>query len=117
MSSVCTDMSRGKIIRFAIVGAVFIHSAAPADSPQPALERTFTETVRPFLVTYCAGCHTGGHAPAQLDLRKYSDVQSVAADIDRWGTVLIRLSSGTMPPKSVKQPDDAARGQIMDWIS
>jgi hypothetical protein len=110
-------MSLARIAQLAIVGAAFIRSAAPADSPQPALERTFTETVRPFLVSYCAGCHSGEHAPAQLDLRKYSDVQSVAADIDRWGTVLIRLASGTMPPKSVKQPDDAARRQIMDWIS
>jgi len=110
-------MSRGKTARLVLLAAVFIRSAAPADPSQPALERTFAVTVRPFLASYCIGCHTGEHAPAQLDLRKYSDVQSVAADIERWGTVFIRLSSGTMPPKSVKQPDEAARRQIMDWIS
>jgi hypothetical protein len=110
-------MSRGKIVPFAVLGVALIRSAAPADPPPLALERTFTETVRPFLTSYCIGCHTGEHAPAQLDLHKYLDVQSVAADIDRWGTIFTRLSSGTMPPKSVKQPDDAARRQITDWIS
>src|SRR5437899_198494 len=88
---------------------------------QPTLDRDlsldFSATVKPFVTTYCAGCHGGAQPAAQFDLRKYTGLDSVTADIDRWSLVLTRLSTGTMPPKGVKQPDVAARQQIVDWIT
>jgi mono/diheme cytochrome c family protein len=91
--------------------------AVPADPPASQLDRGFTETVRPFVQTYCVACHGGAQPAAQFDLRKYSDLPTVVADLSHWSLVLTRLSSGTMPPKVVKQPDPETRQRVVDWIA
>ena len=73
--------------------AVAMHAAAPSDTD---LERGFTQTVQPFLTTYCTSCHGGAKPAAQLDLRQYSSMESVVQDFSRWNRVLARLSAG--PP-------------------
>ena len=77
----------------------------------------FTETVQPFLNTYCTGCHGGPRPAAQFDLRQYSSTQSVVDDFSRWNRVLARLAAGEMPPRSSRQPPDQARQQVIDWIN
>jgi hypothetical protein len=80
------------------------------------VERGFTETVQPFLNSYCTGCHGGAKPAAQLDLRQYSTAESVVQDFSRWNRVLARLAAREMPPKAMKQPSDEARQQVIDWI-
>jgi hypothetical protein len=62
-------------------------------------------------------CHGGAQAAAQFDLRKYSGIDSVVRDLDHWSTVLVRLNSGTMPPKGLKQPEPEARRAVVAWIN
>ncbi len=87
--------------------------AAPADRDA---EREFTDTVRPFLNTYCTSCHSGEKAAAQLDLRRYDTTTSVVDDYARWNRVMARLSAKEMPPHQMKQPSDEARQHVIDWI-
>src|SRR5438045_4183368 len=87
--------------------------AAPA---APDVDREFTETVRPFVTTYCISCHSGEKAAAQLDLRQYTTTASVVDDYSRWNRVVARLSAKEMPPKQAKQPPDEARQQVVDWV-
>jgi Protein of unknown function (DUF1592)/Protein of unknown function (DUF1588)/Protein of unknown function (DUF1587)/Protein of unknown function (DUF1585)/Protein of unknown function (DUF1595) len=93
--------------------AVPMNAAAP---PGAGVERGFTETVQPFLNSYCTSCHGGAKPAAQLDLRQYSTTASVVQDFSRWNRVLARLAAKEMPPKAVKQPPDEARQQVIDWI-
>jgi len=90
-----------------------MNAAAPRDADP---DRGFIQTVRPFLDTYCTGCHGGAKPAAQFDLKQYASAQSVVDDFSRWNRVVARLSAREMPPKSARQPPDQARQQILDWI-
>ena len=91
-----------------------MNAAAPADE---TIDRGFTEAVQPFLNTYCTTCHSGEKPAAQLDLRQYTTADAVVQDYSRWNRVLARLTNKEMPPKAApKQPPDAARQQVIDWI-
>src|SRR5262245_48719363 len=90
--------------------------AVPTNATYSADGDTFTETVQPFLNTYCTGCHGGPRPAAQFDLRQYSSTQSVVDDFSRWNRVLARLSAGEMPPRSSTQPSDQARQRVIEWI-
>jgi hypothetical protein len=93
-------------------------SALPAFGapPNPALERQFNQTVKPFVNQYCAPCHSGATPAAQLDLKAYATLDAVVQDHPRWQLVRERLEAKEMPPKQMPQPSDAARQQVVDWI-
>lgn len=87
-----------------------------ADAATTALERQFEQTVRPFIATFCAGCHSGPIAAAQFDLKAYTGMDMVARDYPRWALVLQRLAAKEMPPKAAPQPPVEARQRVIDWI-
>jgi hypothetical protein len=89
-------------------------AAAPGAT---ALDRQFTETVRPFVTRYCLGCHGGQTPAAQLDLKAYPTIETVIQDYQRWTLVQERLAAQEMPPPKIGlQPPAEARKQIIDWI-
>jgi Protein of unknown function (DUF1592)/Protein of unknown function (DUF1588)/Protein of unknown function (DUF1587)/Protein of unknown function (DUF1585)/Protein of unknown function (DUF1595) len=92
-------------------------SFAAADAAEQDLERRFTATVRPFLTTYCEGCHGGAKPTAQLDLRQYTTLASIAQDYQRWTLLREKLATKAMPPAALPQPSPEARQQIVDWIN
>jgi mono/diheme cytochrome c family protein len=104
-------MSRGLLALSAVMLA-----ASAADPTSPELARRFESTVRPFVESYCVSCHSGEKPMAQFDLKKYPDLAAVAADYPHWALVLEKLTSKQMPPAGMKQPPEAARRQVIDWI-
>ena len=60
--------------------ALSCFGASPADLD---LDRRFTKTVKPFVATYCAGCHSGQNPAAQLNLDTYSKLSDVVRDHPR----------------------------------
>ena len=90
---------------------------AAAAATDAELERQFTQTVRPFLATYCTGCHAGAKPQANLDLGQYSTVESVVRDYDHWAQVVEKLTAKAMPPKVAKQPSESSRRDVIDWIN
>ena len=87
-----------------------------AQRGQPNLERQYTETVRPFVQTYCISCHGEKSIAAQFDLRPYTTMASVVKDHPHWSLVLDKLHAQQMPPRTSKQPTDAERQAVMTWI-
>jgi hypothetical protein len=81
------------------------------------LARQFNQTIRPLLTTYCAGCHSGNEAAASLDLQRYVTLESVVNDFSHWQRISRQLSTRAMPPKEMKQPAEAAREQVIEWIA
>lgn len=63
-------------------------SATPPEPADADLERRFTDTVRPFLDTYCVTCHGGANPPAQFDPHAYASAEAVTQDHARWALVL-----------------------------
>ena len=93
-----------------------IAATAAADAATPTLSQQFEQTVRPFIATYCTGCHSGKMPAAQFDLKAYTAVDMVTQDYPRWALALQRLTTNEMPPKSVPQPPVEARKRVIDWI-
>src|SRR5258708_3986166 len=99
------------ITRLLLVGSIAIPWICASD-----LERRFAHTVRPFVTSYCVGCH-GGHTPAaQFDLRSYSTTAAVIRDLAHWNLVLEKLTAQEMPPKQAKQPPADARQEVILWV-
>jgi mono/diheme cytochrome c family protein len=96
-----------------LVLACTLLSAPPADSD---LDRRFAQTVRPFLASYCIGCHSGSSPAAQFDLKAYSSLSDVVREYPRWNVVLEKLEAGQMPPKPMKQPPADERRAVIDWV-
>ena len=90
--------------------------AAPRPVP-PARSDAFETSIKPFLQTYCYGCHGGNQPAAGFDLTSYATQDSVIRDQRRWNLVLARLKAGEMPPsQSRQQPTPAQRQSVIDWI-
>ena len=67
----------------------------PAPSARPD---AFETGIKPFLQTYCYGCHSGNQPAAGFDLASYATQESVVGDQRRWNLVLARLKAAEMPP-------------------
>ena len=99
-----------------LLGLAAVSSMSAATQADAELARQFRQTVRPFLTTYCTGCHSGATPAATLDLHQYSTMESVVSDSSHWALVLRKLSSNQMPPKPMSQPPDEVRKQVTGWI-
>jgi Protein of unknown function (DUF1592)/Protein of unknown function (DUF1588)/Protein of unknown function (DUF1587)/Protein of unknown function (DUF1585)/Protein of unknown function (DUF1595) len=84
---------------------------------QPELARQFDGTVRPFLDTYCVGCHGPEKPKGELDLSAIIDLPSAGRALPHLEAAAERLASGEMPPEKAQRfPDARARAQVIDWI-
>ena len=99
---------------FAVPASSRQGTARPSPSPR---SDAFDTSIKPFLKTYCYGCHRGNQPAAGFDLTVYDTQDSVLGDQRRWNLVLARLRAGEMPPsQSRQQPDAAQRQAVIDWI-
>jgi len=88
-----------------------------ADVAPEELEAQFKDTVRPFLETYCLGCHGGDLPRGQFFLSQYTSVEKVVESLSIWETVQKRVSSRQMPPKDAEsRPSPELRKQFIGWI-
>src|ERR1700692_2488013 len=76
------------ITQLLLLGSIATPRVPAADAAASDLEHRFAETVRPFLTSYCIGCHGGASPAAQFDLRPYTTVAAVVHDYTRWNQVL-----------------------------
>ena len=92
--------------------------ALAAEPGRGELEGRFRESVRPFVQTYCVGCHRGAKPKGDFDLAAYTNLDGVLKDERQWGRVLEKLKAGEMPPDEAKlQPTAKERETIVAWIA
>src|SRR4051812_43673678 len=84
--------------------------------PQRELERQFTQSVRPFLATYCVTCHGQKQPAAQMDVSGFTTMGALMQDGRRWNQILERLEMSEMPPKGARQPASHERSAALDWF-
>ncbi len=102
-------------MQFRVV-SVLLAFTAVAGAGNPGLEQQFEQTVRPFVIKYCVGCHSGTMPAAQFDLKSYTSVDTVTADFPRWTLLMERLKAKEMPPKPVPSPPAEASQQVIAWV-
>lgn len=113
------DLGPGKVL-----GLVVLLSIAPSTSggqaePEAAARLTtaFERDIRPFLQTYCVGCHGPPKAKADFDLSTFTAGPAALARRDVWKECASRLQAHDMPPlKAEKQPTPAERARFLAWV-
>lgn len=86
-------------------------------TPATTIEGRFAEEVRPFLESYCLGCHGADDPKAGLDLSGYDSAASALEDLALWEIVLDQLDAEAMPPpRADAHPSATARHQVIAWI-
>jgi mono/diheme cytochrome c family protein len=106
-------MARRITVRLLLIGTAILPTIRGADAD---LDRKFSQTVKPFVTSYCIGCHSGATPAAQFDLKPYTNTAAVVRDYPRWNLVLEKLSAKEMPPKPVAQPTPDDRQAVINWI-
>lgn len=79
-------------------------------------EAAFEKSIRPLLRDYCVTCHSTEKQKGELDLERFTSVESIAKQTDVWEHVLDQLATGEMPPKSAKQMSAEQQQQLTRWI-
>src|SRR5207302_2915410 len=103
-------------MQFRAVSVLLAIAGLPAAGAQsPVLEQQFEHTVRPFVMKYCAGCHSGQTAAGQFDLKSYTSTDMVTADFPHWALLMERLVAKDMPPKPLPPPPAEAIQQVIAW--
>jgi hypothetical protein len=102
----------------ASITLLFLASArAIAGDEEQEIRGAFTETVRPFLSTYCESCHGKDRSEAKLDLSVFQSTKNADYRHRAWDSVLSRLEAMEMPPEEAKkQPSPEQRRIVIDSI-
>lgn len=102
-----------------MAAALVTGGAVSAAPPRSASEdKTYRETVVPFLQTYCEGCH--GREKQKGEFRVDTQLPNQFTDRtvrEKWHEVVNALNGHDMPPKEEKQPQPAEVGRVVDWIT
>ena len=64
----------------------------------------FERTVKPFLAANCVSCHGNEKHKKDLNFEKFTSVETLIADRDRWDAVVEMLRNREMPPEDEPQP-------------
>src|SRR3954467_8213771 len=89
---------------FLVMAATAVLGVWAQQDARAGLEGQFTRTVRPFLETYCIGCHGQQQPAAQMDLSGFTTMAALMHDGRRWTRMQERLEADEMPPKGARQP-------------
>lgn len=85
--------------------------------PDPkALERAWPTEIRPLVVRLCQKCHSTELPEAEIDLEQFASWGDIRKHPRVWQKVGEMLESGQMPPKDAKQPTDAERKKLREWV-
>jgi hypothetical protein len=102
-----------------ILGALLWLSRGLPGSSQPPpddLASDFTRQVRPLLQKYCLACHSTKAHKGDLDLERFTSLDSVRKDLHSWQQVADQLEIAEMPPRGKPQPTDRERTILLRWV-
>jgi len=73
------------------------------------------QQVQAVLNEYCVTCHNQKQKTASLELDS-KDLAHLDGDTVVWETVVRKLRTGMMPPKSMRRPDRATLDNVASWL-
>ncbi len=109
----------------ALVPALIQDPAAGSEAAGDALEQVRTQLlagyeqqVRPLITTYCASCHGAEKHKGDIDFSAYARGSAALGNPKLWRNCAAKLLAREMPPeKEGKQPSDAERQRLLDWVA
>lgn len=82
------------------------------------IDEGFQQAVRPYLESYCLGCHGAEKPQGGLNLARFTTADEVAGDLGHWELVQDQLEAGAMPPERAKRhPADPENAEVLQWIA
>lgn len=87
-----------------------------AETPAPEGTLSFETHVRPFLADYCTSCHGVDKKRGEVDLEIFGTQAGMAQHREIWEKVRSALDGWEMPPEGKRQPTEAARRGVVQWI-
>jgi mono/diheme cytochrome c family protein len=101
------------VVAVCILGFIITRSDA---RPAAAIQQAMTsQQVQAVLNEYCVTCHNQRQKTASLELDT-KDIAHLDADTTTWETVIRKLRTGMMPPKSIRRPDRATLDNVASWL-
>ena len=108
---------RTSILLAVLAATAFLCVAGAQQDRRAELDGEFFRTVRPFLATYCVGCHGPRQPPAaQMDLSGFTTMAALMQDGRRWSQILERLEAEEMPPKGAPHPTAQEVRAAIEWF-
>ena len=80
------------------------------------LEQAYQPDIYRLLKTYCHECHSANKAEAEINLATFTTMTEIRQQPKTWLKVRAMLGSRQMPPKDTRQPTDAERQQLQEWV-
>ena len=116
-----SPLTATRFVRTAIAGvAIFFFSTTTLRAQDEAalkkLGDAWQPTVQPILKQFCFECHSGDVTEAEVDLGDFKSLADVRRDTKTWLRVRVMLDTNQMPPKDSKQPTDAQKKTLRDWV-
>lgn len=90
--------------------------ARPTTGKGDPLEQRYVGEVLPLLAKYCAKCHSQDLVEAELDFGDFPTLASLRPRQKVWTRVRDVLETGDMPPPEGKQPTEAERRLLKQWV-
>ncbi|MBT4868005.1 MAG: hypothetical protein HON53_23120, partial [Planctomycetaceae bacterium] len=79
--------------------------------------KQFDKQFRPLLARFCMGCHSGEKPKGNLRLDRLSLDLADEGSRKQWRTVLKRIKSGEMPPRSKPRPPQKELQKFVEWLA
>ena len=80
------------------------------------LARDFDGGALPLVKRHCLKCHSTKRQEGDLDLERFTDLDRVRGDRRVWQKVGEMLDAGQMPPPEARQPTEAERARLKQWV-
>ena len=100
----------------AMCQVTFAVQDADASEKLRAVQRQFTNEIRPLLETHCGDCHWGDNTDADLNLEKYVTLDQLLEGRDKWRKVMVRMAAKEMPPEDSDPIADEDHANILTWL-
>ncbi len=81
-----------------------------------ALEQAYPAGIRPLVQRYCHECHSAKRTEGEIDLTAFATWADVRKHPRTWQKVGEMLDGDQMPPKEARQPTNAERNQLQQWV-
>ncbi len=110
----------GVLATTAVVFALLLPSrpaTAADDRELKTLGQAYEGEIRQLVQRYCHECHSEKRTEADIDFKAFATWADVRKHPQTWQKVLTMLDSGQMPPKKARQPADAERARLQQWVS
>ncbi len=98
-------------MRFYLATLLMLPQMAIADEASP-----FNSQILPIVRKYCIQCHNEEKSQGDLNLTKFTELDSVKQNKEIWEGVYERLRTREMPPDNAPQLTDEEREVFIQWI-